>query len=823
MAEPPNDEATVIHRGTEEATVLYPVGLDGPAVPTGDLPLWSPSRYEDLQLLGRGGMAEVRSQRDLVLGRRVAVKTLHPELMERRDATSRFMQEAQLVAQLAHPGIVPVHELGTTPTGQLYFTMREVEGRTLAEEAIDAHREPMHASSPALYRLLRQFQSACEAVAYAHARGVVHRDLKPANILVGAYGEVQVADWGLAAVVGGEEPDRDDSISTRRTLTSEQTHDGYILGTPSYMPPEQARGDIHRLRPPSDVYALGATLYFLLTLRPPFRGSSPRDTLRQVLTAPLKGLPSWVPQPIADLCNRALHPDPEERPADAGALVAELGRWLDGTEQLRRAHELVEEGRPLLAQAATLRDQAEAQARAGRRLLSEVPSSAPAEAKEPAWRLLDRAQADDVEAVRLQSSGLRALHAALEQAPELPAAHVVLAVFHQEAHRLAESRNDPLAALPHELAMREHTEALGDAPVASPLRDYLRGEGELVLATEPSAQAVAYTLQARDRRLEPGAPVPLGRTPLTHPLPAGSWLVELTPDGGTPTRVPVLIERQQRGTQGPPDQPERPHRLPADPPSDTISHISAGWCLAGGDPLAPNGHPRRRLWVGAMRVDTHPVTNRRYLAFLDALSDSGRHEQAVALVPATPAPAYVHTTGGWQPSVDEEGDAWLLDYPVLYVDMPRALAFAAWRREETGEPWRLPSEWEWIRFARGADGRTYPWGDHFEPTWAAIRSAVVPPCPASVDRYPHDVSVFGVRHLAGNAAEWTTSVADAPLPDGAVAPGPVLPPAGDPLLVLRGGHWHAADQRARLASRFFARGHSAYSTTGFRLVCSEPG
>jgi serine/threonine-protein kinase len=194
--------------------------------------------------------------RDVDLGREVAMKVLRDELSEDAELLRRFVEEAQIAGQLQHPGIVPVYELGLRADGRPYFTMKLVKGSTLAV-LLGARRDPLEDRT----RMLSIFEAVCHTVAYAHARGVVHRDLKPSNVMVGAFGEVQVVDWGLAKVSVAAEPAR----GRRRPTTVRRTGDadcsrGVHHGTPRYMPPEQATGDVERVDERADVFALGGML-----------------------------------------------------------------------------------------------------------------------------------------------------------------------------------------------------------------------------------------------------------------------------------------------------------------------------------------------------------------------------------------------------------------------------------------------------------------------------------------------------------------------------------------------------------------------------------
>ncbi len=254
-----------------------------------EMPEVRPDRYQLFGEIARGGMGAVLKGRDVDLGRDLAVKVLLESHREKPDLVKRFVEEAQIGGQLQHPGIVPVYELGSFADHRPYFTMKLVKGRTLAE-LLDAR------SSPAddLPRFLSLFESVAQTMAYAHARGVIHRDLKPSNVMVGSFGEVQVMDWGLAKVLprGGAADDltaprreRELPASVIRTARSGSDADaseaGSVLGTPGYMAPEQARGEIGDLDERADVFGLGSILCEILTGRPAFVAGEPAERLRR--------------------------------------------------------------------------------------------------------------------------------------------------------------------------------------------------------------------------------------------------------------------------------------------------------------------------------------------------------------------------------------------------------------------------------------------------------------------------------------------------------------------------------------------------------------
>ena len=207
-------------------------------------PDFSATKYTFVKELGRGGMGTVYLAEDRDLDRLVAIKILNtPDITE--DLRNRMIREAQIIARLEHPGIVSVHDVGTLPDGRIYYAMKYVRGSRLDEY-----------SAPLRDRL-RKFQSVCDAVAFAHAHGVIHRDLKPQNIMIGSFGEVLVLDWGVAKICDDPRPS-----------AAYQTSDGTVIGTPNYMSPEQACGEVDQLDERADIYSLGAVLAFLLKDQP---------------------------------------------------------------------------------------------------------------------------------------------------------------------------------------------------------------------------------------------------------------------------------------------------------------------------------------------------------------------------------------------------------------------------------------------------------------------------------------------------------------------------------------------------------------------------
>ena len=298
----------------------------------------SATKYRLSGLLGRGGMGSVWLAEDGELGRQVALKVVD-EVDTSGALSARFRREAQVLARLEHPSIVPVHDVGSLPDGRVYYVMKLVRGKRLDDWLADGPPRPA---------ALRLFQRVCEAVAFAHAADVIHRDIKPQNVMVGAYGEALVLDWGLAKQLG---QDSDDAAAPEATTApavealeladtihaqpddAAATAAGTVLGTPAYMAPEQARGEIDALDQRTDVWALGAMLYFLLAGQPPFRGASAAEVLDAVKNhdpQPLDGVRPKVPGPLRSIVARALMKERGARYASAEEMSSDVGRFLDG-------------------------------------------------------------------------------------------------------------------------------------------------------------------------------------------------------------------------------------------------------------------------------------------------------------------------------------------------------------------------------------------------------------------------------------------------------------------------------------------------------------
>ena len=306
-----------------------------------DLPDLGGSKYLAIHKVGSGGMGTVYLAQDMDLGRKVAVKVMN--MTDSSGAlASRMMREARIVALLEHPSIVPIHDVGALEDGRVFLAMKLVQGARLDQSA---------GGAASLYDVLRIFQKVCEAVAFAHARGVIHRDLKPENIMVGPFGEVLVMDWGVAKVISDgpaeDAPPSEDARAELRVLEDADltttlplaagspgdTSGGTVIGTPAYMAPEQARGQTELLDERSDVYALGAILYFLLTRRPPYESGGATDAQAGSSSSrPMRPrqIDPKIPRAIEATCLKAMSERREDRYASAEEIAGDVVRFLDG-------------------------------------------------------------------------------------------------------------------------------------------------------------------------------------------------------------------------------------------------------------------------------------------------------------------------------------------------------------------------------------------------------------------------------------------------------------------------------------------------------------
>lgn len=740
-------------------------------------------RYELQGLLGTGGRGEVHQARDRILDRTVALKALLPSAALDTDA---FLHEARLTAGLQHPGVVPVHEIGQLTDGRPYYTMEEVRGARLDEAIRRVHQHSTReewGEGPdgwTLRRLVGSLERLCETVAFAHSRGIVHCDLKPGNVMLGSFGEVRVVDWGLAR--------REGVMADRR-------------GTRGYAPPEQWLH--HKVDPRADVYALGRILEEIL------RGVPPRVT-------PGPHPPS--PPELEALVDACTAPAPEDRLPNAAVVARQVRAWLEGAVRQERAQALVQEARPLLLQARAAQGQARALREHAEALLEEVESWAPVEDKIEAWDQEACAERLEAESSVLITRYEVALRGALEHDPTNRDALDGIGDLYRERLVAAERAGQRQEAIRVETLLAEHDGGRHQA--------WLTGTGAFTLVTDPpGAQVTLERFVEQHRRLVPVVDRVLeARTPLVEvPLEPGSWLLRLRHPECEEVLYPVFVERGEHWHGVPPEGHEPfPIHLPrkGELGADDC-YVPAGWFISGGDPEAVDPLPRRRIWVDGFLMRKNQVTVTKYVRFLNTLEPTQRTTHTPAVRDQSgDVPLIVHNAdGSWtQPGGLHLSHQLQPHWPAIYLTWQAARTFCDRIAGATDTPcWRLPVDAEWEKAARGADGRIFPWGNHLDPAFTRIlKSQRQTLSPTTVHDVKHDVGLYGVCGLAGNARDWCNNRYQQP---GRTSHASIsLSQDQQALVSVRGGLYYSANAHARTASRFADAPH-AREVYGIRPTC----
>jgi serine/threonine-protein kinase len=711
----------------------------------GDLPTLAAheenERYVMEREIARGGMGRILIAYDRDFRRRIAVKVLLSPIKDHL-RTSRFLEEAQATAQLEHPNIAPVYDLGTDSSGSPFFTMKWIRGRDLKELVAQK------ASEYTLIRWIQILQQAAMGIHFANSRGVVHRDLKPQNIMVGDYGEVLVVDWGLAKILkqtrDGERKD-DPGVSTERGEEGDVTLDGTVQGSLPYMAPEQARGEVGEIDAMTDVFGLGAILYEILTGSPPHSASSFQALLQMArrgdVPPPREQAPERnIPEELDSVCRKALSPRKADRFRSARELHDALQQYIEGIHDAERraaeAARLLEVAGRLWEDLRGSEKREEELRREERSLNASLAPYAPEEKKSPLWELSARVTAAGEETAGVFNRTTAAYTAVLSIDPENQEARAALAAIYYDRLRAAETRREPEAAALYEGLVSQYHDGR--------YRVELEGEGLLCLTTDPpGAEVLLSRYEERGPLLVETAPTILGKTPIEKHLPRGSYLATVRLPHHSEVRYPVWIERSG----------EYSGHISLVPEGSTpggFVQVPGGLTLVGRETDVLPGIPRERIVIPEVFVARFPVTFQEYCEFLS--EESGEPPEGQEHFPSFAEESYVERNSAGRLAPLSKLDP---KFPVIAIPLESSQAYCKWLGKRLGKRVRLPTEPEWERVARGADGRVYPWGNQFD--WVLCKggsSRRGEPSLEAVGAFPRDVSPFGVRDLAGGVREF---------------------------------------------------------------------
>lgn len=659
--------------------------------------------------LARGSMGRVLLAFDTVLKRQVALKILHDRHQANALARYRFIMEARITGRLNHPLVIPIYDMGYLPDGAPFFAMKRVEGANL-QELLKQRGENARVDHR-LDWFISIMRRVCQGVAFANQNQVIHRDLKPANILIGAFGEVIIVDLGLARQLDPNEADRRD-VPEAQELAREDgrvTQIGSIIGTPYYMSPEQALGQLDKVGPNSDVYGLGAILYHLVAQRPPFPGRKVNEVLEKVRKGdpkPPSELISGVDPELERVILQALSKEPSHRQGDALILAQELAAWqehvrlrrLDQASAEEREAEISAAWRTLAAEIKRL----EQLRRQIRQLHREVHQSAPVERRRLFWRA---SQEQSRAEVRVDE----ALSVALREGGALGLTPPRLEIF-KYYYRQMEQRPDPSG-------LAWYRALLGRLQPEGALSAWFSQTAPALIQSQPPG------LELSLKSAQTGATFYRTQSPLKiKNLQPGGYIASLRREGQV-TRVPFTIQR------------ERPVTLDVDCEAEILEgfiHVPKGPFLYGDAGLGIDQTPR---WVvlAAFQIAASPVTVEAYQRFLRAISGvspKSRVDRAPRLCLGGPPL--------WISPYDERFGPFRPQDPVTGVSLSDAMAYAEWRAAETGLPLRLPSSLEWEKAARGIDGQLWLEGEALAERGSAL-------------------SPFGMEIRDRQLLEWTLS------------------------------------------------------------------
>jgi formylglycine-generating enzyme required for sulfatase activity/tRNA A-37 threonylcarbamoyl transferase component Bud32 len=766
------------------------------------------AHYADIAPLGKGSFGEVHTAKDSLLGREVAIKSLKKQFREQEEVVDRFLKEARGTAQLEHPNIMPVHEMGVMDELGVYFTMKKIQGENLKEilDRLEANTSFYIKKYP-LNRLLEIFLSVCNGVAFAHSKGVIHRDLKPANIMIGEFGEVLILDWGLVKQLG-DEAGAASNVQLRMDELDDGSHtlDGAISGTPNFMSPEQADGNISEIDFQSDVYSLGAILYNMLTCLPPFEKMQLRKLLENVregnFLPPRKRRPDLaIPHELNAICMSAMARFQVNRYRSVEDLADDIRNYIGHRDvstykaprhvrfwKACRRNPVKASVTAALATAFCLAYGTQSAMMYGNYRSDvedgEVHLSLGSAMAEEAFLLYDDLKAEsarqelreatDVE-LRLKEElkkKLGELHnqfnIAMSNFESVPPSlrskkRVREGLYQILRHRLElalyRGENDVAKELLGELD--KLLEAWGRRP-SEDVRAFLlqarrqvEGVGSLeVTASENVEQVIIFSLKNVEGRLVPDQDTAIAKKtpPFTvQVVPEGSYLAMVSLSGGQGMKpLPIHIGHGEKKVV---------HAWFPATFHKGMAFVPGGEFVFGGE--ESRFYRRQSVALEPFFIKEAEVTFAEYLEFWKSLSSPALKQAYRSRVQIVENAREFHNV--W----DDEGnmlwpDIFKTAHPVVGIPRDGAEAYCAWLGAKTGATIKLPTVQQWEKAARGVDGRIYVWGNKLDNRYALTKKNDVAKGKYPVFAPPKsfvltDKSVYNVFDMAGNVREMTCS------------------------------------------------------------------
>lgn len=774
--------------------------------------------YGATSSIGEGGVGLVLKGHDPNLGRDVAVKILRPQMRGKKSSLERFIREARATAQIEHPNIVPVHEMGVHKDWGVYFTMKKISGEDLKEILYKiAENDPEYIKKYTLSKLLDIFRDVCNGIAFSHSKGLIHRDLKPENIFVGDYGEVLVLDWGLVREIkptmekedddekGSEAEDPFDSsvnIDLDDTKNPELTLDGFVSGTPYYMSPEQARAENKSIDHRSDIYTLGVILYQILTLRLPFDGKDIRSTINAVAIGdfipPRKKSPSRkIPSELEAICLKAMSYDPKDRYQNVKEFIADIYHYQDDYPisamqyssvyrfwKLCKRHPVVSTSisavlvfgflgfgvrivdkyikyNLLMNRAEQYLAKSFSEYRRARKLnlkIEELRNKRIVKTKSDKEIELEKELAEIESKAENNSEVAKALLMAIperfQSTPRINSAYVRLVTG--KINNALDLKDYPkTSALLDRLELYQKE----DPNFMDKEKQQSANELRKIIRGDGSLQ-IASDQENVDIKLYRLREDENGIITKGQKIKAGKTPIKFAkiPKGN------YLLICQKEGFNDVRypvriDHAENENAniyMPKTIP-DGMVYIPGGKFYIGGQ-YSRNSR-LREIELPSFFIKDKEVTFGEYLEFFKTLKDNKWREKYMPLL------RLAREQRCFKNVFDEKNNIVLSfvkkQHPVVGITQEAAAAYCRWLSSKNGIECRLPTAEEWEKTARGVDGRNFVWGNKINLSYAFISENKEAKEKhgywAPPGQFPRDVSIYGVHDMAGNVREWTCS------------------------------------------------------------------